>query len=324
MKYLNVNGLTTLWNKIKSTFVAKETGKGLSSNDYTTTEKNKLGGIKAGAEVNVINSIKVNNTALTPSEKTVNIDLTGYAAKEHSHTKAGVGLSNVTNDAQVKRSEMGKANGVATLGNDGKVPSSQLPSYVDDVLEFTDKTKFPTTGESGKIYVDTATNLTYRWSGTVYVEISQSIALGETSSAAYAGNKGKANADAIANIISGKQAVGKASNADKVGGFTVGKNVPSNAVFTDTHHTAKAIVGGSATAKEDVTTKTSNPFINIVENGAVRSSLQITGVGNATVEADATGNIVVNAKATSVDLSGYVKTTDLVEISDAEIDQICK
>lgn len=51
-------------------------------------------------------------------------------------TPANIGLGNVTNDAQVKRSEMGTANGVATLGSDGKVPSAQLPSYVDDVLEF--------------------------------------------------------------------------------------------------------------------------------------------------------------------------------------------
>ena len=51
-------------------------------------------------------------------------------------TKSDVGLSAVTNDAQVKRSEMGAANGVATLGTDGKVPSAQLPSFVDDVLDF--------------------------------------------------------------------------------------------------------------------------------------------------------------------------------------------
>ncbi len=92
----------------------------------------------------------------------------------------------------VKRSEMGTANGVATLGSDGKVPSAQLPSYVDDVLEFTSKSNFPASGESGKIYVATDTNLTYRWSGTAYVEISQSLALGETSSTAYAGDKGAA------------------------------------------------------------------------------------------------------------------------------------
>ena len=107
-------------------------------------------------------------------------------------TKANVGLGNVTNDAQVKRSEMGAANGVATLGSDGKVPAAQLPSYVDDVLEYDNKAAFPATGEAGKIYVAKDTNLTYRWGGSAYVEISVSLALGETSSTAYAGDKGKA------------------------------------------------------------------------------------------------------------------------------------
>lgn len=97
----------------------------------------------------------------------------------------------------IAASEKGANNGVATLGSDGKVPSAQLPSYVDDVLEYASKSSFPATGESGKIYVDTTTNKTYRWSRSDYVEISQSLALGETSSTAYAGDKGKANADAI-------------------------------------------------------------------------------------------------------------------------------
>ena len=79
----------------------------------------------------------------------------------------------------------------ADLNTSGKVLSSQLPSYVDDVLEYSAKSNFPSTGESGKIYVDTATNLTYRWSGSAYVEISQSLALGETSSTAYRGDRGK-------------------------------------------------------------------------------------------------------------------------------------
>ena len=73
----------------------------------------------------------------------------------------------------------------------GKVPASQLPSYVDDVLEYADLASFPTSGETGKIYVDLETNKTYRWSGSAYVEISASLALGETSSAAYRGDRGK-------------------------------------------------------------------------------------------------------------------------------------
>lgn len=122
--------------------------------------------------------------------------------KENPHevTKVQVGLGNVTNDAQVKRSEMGTANGVATLGEDGLVPSSQLPSFVDDVLEFDLKDNFPTIGETGKIYVAKDSNLTYRWSGTQYVEISASLALGETSSTAYAGDKGKDVADKLAKV----------------------------------------------------------------------------------------------------------------------------
>lgn len=323
MKFLDLNGLTTLWANIKKTFVAKESNKGLSTNDYTTAEKQKLAGIASNAEANVITAIKVNGAALTPSSKAVNIDLSGYAAKTHSHTKSDIGLSNVTNDAQVKRSEMGTASGVATLGTDGKVPSSQLPSYVDDVLEYETKAKFPTTGETGKIYVDTTTNLTYRWSGSAYVEISQSIALGETASTAYAGNKGKANADSIAKIINGTQVVAKATTANNVGGFTVAKNVPANAVFTDTHHTAKEIVGSSATATTNVTAETANPFLNVVENDTVRSSHQISGGGATTVKADKNGNIVITSANSTYDLSGYVKTSDLVALTNEEINAIC-
>lgn len=85
---------------------------------------------------------------------------------------------------------------------DGKVPASQLPSYVDDVAEYASTSAFPATGESGKIYIATDTNKTYRWGGSAYVEISESLALGETASTAYPGNKGKQNADNIGTMSS--------------------------------------------------------------------------------------------------------------------------
>ena len=88
-------------------------------------------------------------------------------------------------------SQKGAASGVAELDSSGKVPSAQLPSYVDDVVEFASRDSFPGTGEDGKIYIAEDTNLTYRWSGTQYVEISPSLALGETSSTAYRGDRGK-------------------------------------------------------------------------------------------------------------------------------------
>ena len=72
----------------------------------------------------------------------------------------------------------------------GTIPTACLPSYVDDVLQYTAKANFPTTGEAGKIYVDKTTNLTWRWGGSSYVEISPSLALGTTSSTAFRGDYG--------------------------------------------------------------------------------------------------------------------------------------
>lgn len=92
---------------------------------------------------------------------------------------------------KLSNSLKGAANGLAELDAEGKVPASQLPSYVDDVLEYDFKSQFPATGETGKIYVEKVTNLTYRWTGSQYIEISKSLALGETESTAFSGYKGK-------------------------------------------------------------------------------------------------------------------------------------
>ncbi len=87
----------------------------------------------------------------------------------------------------------------------GFVPASQLPSYVDDVIEGTispDLMSFTITGqaspcipESGKIYIDVAHNITYRWGGSVYAPVGSDLALGETENTAYRGDRGKAAYD---------------------------------------------------------------------------------------------------------------------------------
>lgn len=178
---------------------------GVKGDAESTYRKGNVNITKANIGLgNVDNTSDANKPISTATQTALNLkantaDLGALATKD-SLTKTDVGLGNVTNDAQVKRSEMGVANGVATLDTTGKVPSSQLPSYVDDVLEYDNLAAFPTTGEAGKIYVAKDTNKTYRWSGTAYVEISESLALGETTGTAYEGNKGKANADAIAEL----------------------------------------------------------------------------------------------------------------------------
>ena len=124
---------------------------------------------------------KALNPDTTPSTGSSNL-VTSGAVKDYVDAQASNKL-----DSSLK----GVANGLAELDASGKVPTAQLPAYVDDVLEYTAKANFPTTGETGKIYVDKTTNLTYRWSGSAYVEISPSLALGETSSTAYRGDRGK-------------------------------------------------------------------------------------------------------------------------------------
>ena len=104
---------------------------------------------------------------LTPYAKSEDIKKT-YATKQ----EVSAGKLNYTAENTANK---GKANGYASLGGDGKVPADQLPSYVDDVLEFASKSNFPNSGEKGKIYVDLSTENIYRWSGSAYTEISPSL-----------------------------------------------------------------------------------------------------------------------------------------------------
>lgn len=115
--------------------------------------------------------------------------------------------SELNNKVQEFIDSKGAPNGLASLNKSGIIPSAQLPSYVDNVIEVDTFSNLPDTGESGKIYIVQDTNLTYRWSGTGYVEISKSLALGETSSTAYPGDKGKATTDKL-NKTSDKVVVG--------------------------------------------------------------------------------------------------------------------
>ena len=166
------------------TFPVKRTTGGTDSIEWVTlpshiadldTMYTKLDGIEAGAQVNTVTSV---------AGKTGAVTLSAY----------DVGA--------IPSTDKGSASGVAELDANGKVPSSQLPSYVDDVIEgyynatdgkFYEESTYTTeiTGETGKIYVSLDTNKTYRWSGSAFVVISETLALGETDSTAYRGDRGK-------------------------------------------------------------------------------------------------------------------------------------
>ena len=104
----------------------------------------------------------------------------------------------------VNVNQKGVASGIATLDENGHVLTSQLPSYVDDVIEAQNFAALPTTGEGGKIYVTLDNNKTYRWGGSAYVEISASIALGTTTGTAYEGSAGaqlRTDLDNLSNTV---------------------------------------------------------------------------------------------------------------------------
>lgn len=136
--------------------------------------------------------------------------------------------SELNNKVQEFIDSKGAPNGLASLNESGIIPSAQLPSYVDDVIEVNTFSNLPSIGESGKIYIVQNTNLTYRWSGTGYVEISKSLALGETSSTAYPGDKGKATTDKL----------NKTSNKVVVGPTTVNPSTDKIVLKYQTHLTS--------------------------------------------------------------------------------------
>jgi outer membrane murein-binding lipoprotein Lpp len=142
----------------------------------------------SGSGITVNSSHQINHSNSVTAKTTASALKVAYDAQGHITGSSALTASDV---GAIATTAKGVANGVAELDSTGKVPSSQLPSYVDDVLEYSAKSSFPATGETGKIYVDTSDNKTYRWGGSAYVEISESLALGDTSSTAYYGNKGK-------------------------------------------------------------------------------------------------------------------------------------
>ena len=199
LKYIKANGanakisdLDTLiasnYNELKSYFDAN--GKALNSvlSDKATNDAQGRNIVDTYALKEDFNPVKSNVTSI--------LNGSTYVPKSMSD-KDG----NPIHTSYVKANQKGVANGVATLNENGVIPTSQLPSYVDDVLEFDNKNSFPSTGESGKIYIAKNTNTSYRWSGTQYSVIGTDLALGETSSTAYAGNKGKENREDIDQLL---------------------------------------------------------------------------------------------------------------------------
>jgi hypothetical protein len=168
MSYLgNSPGVSSQRNTTTITATAGQT-------TFTTTSGYQLGYIDV-----FLNGTKlVSGDDFTASNGT-SITLTiaadvGDAVELVSYTPRGLSDGYTKSEADAKYellANKGIANGYASLDSSAKVPSSQLPSYVDDVVEYANQAALPGTGETSKIYITLDTNKIYRWSGSTYVEI---------------------------------------------------------------------------------------------------------------------------------------------------------
>lgn len=345
--------LAQFWLQITNKFVSKESGKGLSTNDYSDADKQKLesipdtigtitnitagDGLSGGGTSGVVTiaaqvdrglsivSDKIGHsnsvTAGTASEGgstrtlafggTFNVPSVTYDARGHISGKSSVKLTmpatpSASDVGAIAATAKGVANGVAELDANGKVPSSQLPSYVDDILEFSSIDNFPTTGETGKIYLDLETDLAWRWSGSAYVEISPSLALGTTSSTAFAGDKGQV---AYTHAVTNK-GIAKSSGLYKITTNSEGHVTAATAV-------AKADITGLGIPAQD-TTYSAGTGISIsnttITNSGVRSISSGSTDGTISVNTNGTTtNVAVTGlgSAAYTDASNYAQASSL-------------
>lgn len=315
--------------------VDKVTGKSLLAD----SEIEKLAGLPNSTELT--NSIATAKAAGDNAQSDLNAHKQNKS-NPHEVTKAQVGLGNVTNDAQVKRSEMGVANGVATLDATGKIPISQIPSDFDDVIDvYATYTKSDTgslsnitlyldaaktqlvTGEAGKLYQNVEQgqpSYQFKWAGTEFVQSgASSLIIGEVAGTAYDGAKGKANADNIAKIKGTslshiKDAAPVTTAADKV---SINYECFEGDQYGDagTDHTAD--IPAVTTAKAGVMSAADKTKLDGVEAGAqVNTVTSVAGKTGAVTLAKADVGLG-NVDNTS-DANKPVSTAQATAIADAK------
>lgn len=251
------------------------------------------------------------DSRLTDARQASDVYSWAKAENKPSYTPAEVGAVDVA--------MVGVAGGIAELDSLGKVPAAQLPSYVDDVLEYADLSSFPATGESGKIYVAQDTNKTYRWSGSGYVVISETLALGETDSTAYRGDRGKTAYDH-------SQSTHARTDATKTEASSTNGNIKINGTETtvythpgsgtNPHGTTKSDVGlgnvgnfkaVSTVASQGLTdTEKSNARANI---GAGTSSLTIGTTASTAAAGNHTHGLSIAADSGTASINLAANTT---------------
>lgn len=300
------------------------------NNGNTGSESDFIASLKGDPATNLVQSVNGKQGVVVLSHTDVGADEAGSAATAEANantytdteTAAAILESKGYTDDELQALATAIGAQLAAKADlvGGLVPASQLPSYVDDVLSYPNLAAFPATGESGKIYLAEDTNVIYRWSGSAYVEISASLALGETASTAFPGNRGKAVEDALPGKVDKKSTINTAYIVDGTGNqvnqalrasdFSAWSVVQRNA--------SGQILAADATVANGVTNKqqmeaadalkvskagdTMTGRLNIA-NSAAQTAFAQTRAGNVIAHgATATGNFNVTNETTSTEM----------------------
>lgn len=308
---------TTVKNATNAASATKATSATSAGSATNATNVTKSINGKAITDIFETNGTTVKNATSANSAANAtyanSADTATTASVASKATKDGDG--NVISSTYVKSALLGKARGVATLDETGQVPASQLPSFVDDVIEgylyngkFYKESTHATaiTGEGGKIYVDLADKKTYRWSGSAFVEISASIAIGETTGTAFDGKRGKDLEDKYTTLntnLSKKLSITGTSAADSSGYITKVDFTREGLGGSD----FKGVIHSTTTNKNNanpntvlteskITLGVGNVVLNCIDYNANRNlSIDLTAEKASIVDANGAKNQILDA-----------------------------
>lgn len=315
MKHLDSDGLLYLWTLLKGIFVKQEAGKGLSTNDYTTNEKDKLSKIAAGAQVNKIETVKVNGTALDITSKAVNVEVptnvsqlnndAGYTKVQDSTTNGNILVDGREVNVYTHSSTAAKTAAFVKVGNDA----------------------------SGHVVIGAAivkkdiTDLGIPAQDTTYGNATTSAAglMSATDKAKLDGIDSKANKYVLPN-----------ATASTLGGVKVGSNITvSSGIISITKSNVTDALGYIPMTPTEVSTAIQNaghlkrtivetlPAVSSADANTIYMVLADSAdINNKYVEYMVINGAWEKVGTSDVDLTPYLKITDMQRITNAEIDAI--
>ena len=275
------------------------------------------------------------------TESEINTKLNAKANSSHTHTKSQITdfpTSMPASDVYpwAKQSSKPSYTISEVSGNlpasriSGTIAAANLPSYVDDVLEYSSFSQFPTAGKSGKIYTALDTNKIYRWSGSAYVVISETVALGTTHSSAGYGDESRAaynhstktsgnphhvtkadvglgNVDNTADSAKSVKYATSAGSAGSVAWSNVSgrpSSMPASDVYAWAKASSKPSYSWSEISGRPSIPSVGNGTVTITQNGATKGSFTLNQSGNAIIALTDNNTVYSLPAATSSTLGG--------------------